>query len=363
MTKFLVPFVIILGILLALRFGGVFDAWPIPPEPAPSPAEIHTLGMTVTPSAGGSVTPSGGQYTSGTELALTATPANGYTFDHWSGGASGSSPVTTVTMGSDRNVTAHFKEISIPLQGGNHPPVISSLAADSSQVAPSDSCQIQCDASDEDDDSLTYTWSATAGDLSGSGSTVTWQAPQQYEACDVTVIVEDGEGGTAQARLTLSVVSNQLPSSYYTEYYIDVESDPSHAAEFTYSGWYQEGYTLRVSAPAEVDIEDEAGARYRFSNWRLPTGETILEEDLSFTVTESGSCVANYDTYYLLTLVSPYGEQEASAWYKAGSQAEWDLASHEIHMASGEKLKAVNYRGTVLMDGPKTITIEWVPDY
>ena len=211
MTKFLVPFVIILGILLALRLGGVFDAWPIPPEPAPSPTEINTLGVTVTPSVGGAVTPSGGRYTSGTELALTATAADGYTFDHWSGGASGSAPVTTVTMGSDRNVTAHFEEISIPPQGGNAPPVICSLAADKSQVAPSGSCQIQCTASDEDDDSLAYTWSATAGDLSGTGSTVTWQAPQQYEACDVTVIVEDGEGGIAEASLTLSVVANQPP--------------------------------------------------------------------------------------------------------------------------------------------------------
>ena len=64
----------------------------------------------VTPSGSGYVglSPSGGTYDLGTEVTVTAFPASGYEFDHWSGDASGTSTSVTVTMNSDRSVTAHF---------------------------------------------------------------------------------------------------------------------------------------------------------------------------------------------------------------------------------------------------------------
>ena len=81
-----------------------------PFEPPP-PTQTCTLSVTVTPSTGGSVSPSGGQYTLGTRVTLTATPADGYTFGHWSGGASGSSRTAIIILRSNRSVTAHFEEI------------------------------------------------------------------------------------------------------------------------------------------------------------------------------------------------------------------------------------------------------------
>lgn len=69
--------------------------------------------------AAGSVSffPSGGEYESGTQVTLTATPASGYTFDHWSGNASGTEPTITVTMDSDKNIVANF------VGNVNNPPV------------------------------------------------------------------------------------------------------------------------------------------------------------------------------------------------------------------------------------------------
>jgi len=169
-------------------------------------------------------------------------------------------------------------------------------------------------------------------------------------------------------RITVSELSLTASFPYYTEYYIGFETDPSDAAQLTGSGWYKEGYTLRVSAPTEVEIADEPGTQYRFSNWWLPTGETVSDKNLSLTVSMAGSCIANYNTYYLLTLTSTYGETEGSAWYKAGSQAEWGMASHEVRMPGilglfGGKYQAVNPGGTKLMDGPKTIAVDWEPNY
>ena len=169
-------------------------------------------------------------------------------------------------------------------------------------------------------------------------------------------------------RITVSEGSPEAHFTYYTEYHIEFETDPSDAAQLTGSGWYKEGYMLRASAPTEVGVEGQPGAQYRFSHWWLPSGETISDKELSLTVTQAGSCIANYDTYYLLTFTSPYGQAEESRWYEAGSQAEWQLGTAEVSMSGilgvfGGKLKAVNYSGTEIINGPKTVTVEWEPDY
>ncbi len=75
---------------------------------APGPASTYTLSVSVSPSGAGSVSPAGGQYKSGKQVILTASPASGYTFDYWWGSASGSSPTITITMDSDKSITANF---------------------------------------------------------------------------------------------------------------------------------------------------------------------------------------------------------------------------------------------------------------
>ena len=71
----------------------------------------YTLSMVISPSGAGFVSPSGGEYESGVQVTLTASPASGYTFDYWSGDASGTEPTATVTMNSDKALTAHFAEV------------------------------------------------------------------------------------------------------------------------------------------------------------------------------------------------------------------------------------------------------------
>jgi uncharacterized repeat protein (TIGR02543 family) len=68
----------------------------------------YSLSTSVSPSGAGSISPSSGTYGSDTQLTLTATPAPDYVFDYWGGDASGTSPVTSVTMNSDKHVVAHF---------------------------------------------------------------------------------------------------------------------------------------------------------------------------------------------------------------------------------------------------------------
>lgn len=74
----------------------------------PSP-QMYTLTTNVIPSGAGWVSTSGGEYESGAQVTLTATPASGYTFDHWSGSASGTTSSILITMNSDKSISAYFK--------------------------------------------------------------------------------------------------------------------------------------------------------------------------------------------------------------------------------------------------------------
>ncbi|MFO7773515.1 MAG: hypothetical protein R6V59_06230 [Dehalococcoidia bacterium] len=81
------------------------------PETIPSPSsQTYALTIRVSPQGAGSVSPSAGQFESGSRVTVTANPATGYTFDRWSGDASGTSPTIVITIDSNTDVTAYFGE-------------------------------------------------------------------------------------------------------------------------------------------------------------------------------------------------------------------------------------------------------------
>ena len=167
-------------------------------------------------------------------------------------------------------------------------------------------------------------------------------------------------------RIVVSELSPDAYFDYHTEYFIDFKTDPSEVGQVTGTGWYREGYTLTTGAPSE--IEDTPDTQFRFSHWLLPTGETVWDEEVGLTVTMPGTIVANYDTYYKLTLAFLYGETGGGTWHKAGSEAQWTIEPREVDMSGilglfGGKLIAANYSGTEVMDSPKTIAVDWESDY
>ena len=70
----------------------------------------YTLTVTISPSGSGTVTrnPDLAGYSAGTVVTLTANPGAGYTFSSWSGAVTGTANPTTVTMNSNKSVTATF---------------------------------------------------------------------------------------------------------------------------------------------------------------------------------------------------------------------------------------------------------------
>ncbi|MBI4468170.1 MAG: OmpA family protein [Acidobacteria bacterium] len=99
------------------------------------------------------------------------------------------------------------------VQPDNRPPSVA-LDSDKNSVTDGEPIRLTARASDPDNDVLGFTWSSTAGRISGSGPTVTLDTaginPRTGSApvdLITSVTVDDGKGGTASATRSLRVVA------------------------------------------------------------------------------------------------------------------------------------------------------------
>jgi outer membrane protein OmpA-like peptidoglycan-associated protein len=94
-----------------------------------------------------------------------------------------------------------------PPAPANRPPTATCSADPAPIVSGSgNTVLVRAEASDPDNDPLTYTWTAAAGTIEGSGAEVHWNpagvAPGAYS---VTAHVDDGRGGTVECQAALRV--------------------------------------------------------------------------------------------------------------------------------------------------------------
>jgi hypothetical protein len=71
----------------------------------------YNLEVTVTPNEGGTVAPSGGTYSPGSVIELTAVPVDGWEFIAWSGDYVGTDNPITITLDDSKAITANFSII------------------------------------------------------------------------------------------------------------------------------------------------------------------------------------------------------------------------------------------------------------
>lgn len=106
----------------APAFTGLVDyffntAAPIVPEDGGGPAEEYSVSVSTVGSGSVTRSPDLASYPAGSQVTLTAVPDEGWSFDGWSGGVSGSQNPVTVTVSSDLAVTATFSEDGQPPEG------------------------------------------------------------------------------------------------------------------------------------------------------------------------------------------------------------------------------------------------------
>ncbi|HLB12793.1 MAG TPA: hypothetical protein VJO15_07540 [Dehalococcoidia bacterium] len=111
-----------------LTVGGVSDTFSVT-------TRAPVLTMAVNTASMGGVSPAAGTHTypSGTEVEITATPADAcHTFTGWSGGAAGTENPTTVTVDADMTVTANFAAIQYTVTTTANPDYCGSVSGSGS---------------------------------------------------------------------------------------------------------------------------------------------------------------------------------------------------------------------------------------
>ena len=146
----------------------------------------------------------------------------------------------------------------------NHRPAIISLAAWPEGVLPSGSCRISCHATDPDDDELSYNWSASGGNISGTGAAVNWTAPDSAGYYNVTITVTDGHGGEVMSQVTITVGDPPTITS------LVADADwitPSGSVQVTCNATDPDGDELSYEWTATAGSISDTGA---VANWTAP---------------------------------------------------------------------------------------------
>jgi hypothetical protein len=155
----------------------------------------------------------------------------------------------------------------------NVPPTIVSLESHARVVAPGDSVLVECVATDEDGDELTFEWTSDRGAINGHAGVVAWTAPADEGIARISVTVSDGGDQPASENVAVVVKSNYPPV-------ID-----GVTAELD---WVQPG----VSVPIHCQAEDPDGDELSFT-WTADCGQITGDgPDVTWTAPEAeGNCV------------------------------------------------------------------------
>ena len=99
--------------------------------------------------------------------------------------------------------------VTAPPPPANRPPVCN-CTADRTTLLSGERTRVVANASDPDGDPLTYQWSATAGQITGTGDTVSFVADGPGPAT-ITVTVNDGKGGSTPCTIAMTVQAPPPP--------------------------------------------------------------------------------------------------------------------------------------------------------
>ncbi|PRX27741.1 Tol biopolymer transport system component [Orenia metallireducens] len=90
-------------------------------------------------------------------------------------------------------------------QNSNEAPIIKEITASKTDLQPKEDINISVDVFDDNQEALTFTWSATGGTIKGTGNSVTYTAPITAGKYIAEVSVEDANGGITNSSIILTV--------------------------------------------------------------------------------------------------------------------------------------------------------------
>jgi uncharacterized repeat protein (TIGR02543 family) len=297
----------------------------------------HTLGavftqsrytLTVSTSGQGSVSkvPSQATYAYGSSVQLTATPASGWAFSGWSGGASGTANPLTIVMNDDKAVTATFTQ---------------------------------------------NTYTLTVNVSPSAGGTVTRSSNGPYHLNDVVTLTEapsagymfsgwSGDGTGSGTTRTVTITGNMAATATFTQNQYQVVFATSGSGTTSPSG------TQTYAAGAVVPISATAGSGYTFSSWSA-TGSIVIASASSAsttaTINGAGTITAAFtQIQYTLTVTTVGSGSVAKApsqvTYASGSSVQLTATPAAGYVFAGWSggLSGSANPATVTMSGNKAVT-------
>ena len=103
-------------------------------------------------------------------------------------------------------------------QLANRNPVIKRVAAENQNVMIGDTVRVWVEASDPDEDELTFAWTSAGGLFLDAGEdTVRWMAPNKEDEYEISVTVQDENRGKAEGSMKILVVSPSEPKVLITQ--------------------------------------------------------------------------------------------------------------------------------------------------
>lgn len=176
----------------------------------------------------------------------------------------------SVTVDDGRGGTA-AKSLTLTVQA-NQRPVVTSITAEPATLEREETSTITCVASDPDGDTLTYTWEASGGTVTGTGNIVTWKAPSDAGEFVISVSVDDAKGGIAESSCRIVV---GIP-----EVTVILTPLPDESGSIYYDGDMITSFRIG-------DNDNNVGVRPYFSfDITELVGAEIKEAKVSFTVKE-----------------------------------------------------------------------------
>jgi len=295
--------------------------------------QSYTLTLTIYPSGDGIVDldPPGGGYANGTKVTLAAVPTPGYLFSHWSGNITGLGPTITVTIDSDKVITANFVEgmtlnLTIDPGGGG------SVNLNPAGGIYTRNTRVTLTATP----SPGYGFSHWSGDISSVNPSV-------------TVAMNEDKNVTANF-----VEGNPLTIFINPEGSGTVNLDPEGGKYITNT---------------QVTLTAAASSGYRFSHWSGDISGT--DSTATITMDPSRSVTANFVRVHSLNVIKkPGGAGNVSlsptgGYYVRGTKVTLTAApfsGYQFSYWSGD-VSGTSQTVTVTMDSDMTITANFVRIY
>ncbi|MFT3680259.1 MAG: InlB B-repeat-containing protein [Ferruginibacter sp.] len=299
------------------------------------PSSAYTLTTTATPTAGGTITrnPNTTSYTAGTIVTLTAAPAAGYVFTGWSGDVTGTSSSVSVTMNSNKTVTANFQAVTYTLTTVATPTAGGTVAKSPSTTSYAQGAVVTLTATPTSG----YVFTGWSGDATGT-------------ATMVTVTMNSSKTVTANFQAaTYTLTTTATPTAGGT-----IAKSPSATS-------YAAGTVVTLTATA--------ASGYIFTGW---SGDvTATTTSVTVTMSSNKSVTANFaPAYTLTTTATPTAGGTVAKSPSATTYASGTVVTLTATAASGYVFTgwSGDVTGTatsvsVTMSSNKSVTANFAPAY